>query len=256
MNQLHFWHLVVLKVKLNLKSEASKSYLSYLWWLLEPALFVGVFFVVFGIFLANKTDGFIMFLLCGKIPFIWFSRTVGNAANSITGGRGLMNQMKIPKMFFPAVVITQDFVKSMSVFLLMLVVLWIAGYKPNLTWISLPVIIFTQLIFIMSIATIGSAIVPFLPDFRFIINTGLMLMMFASGIFYSYDDLLLPQHQELFLFNPMANLIKTYRDVLLYQEWPNWMSLVKISIASSIVLWLVSVLLKKYDSHYPRLVIQ
>jgi lipopolysaccharide transport system permease protein len=188
MNQLHFWHLVVLKVKLNLKSEASKSYLSYLWWLLEPALFVGVFFVVFGIFLANKTDGFIMFLLCGKIPFIWFSRTVGNAANSITGGRGLMNQMKIPKMFFPAVVITQDFVKSMSVFLLMLVVLWIAGYKPNLTWISLPVIIFTQLIFIMSIATIGSAIVPFLPDFRFIINTGLMLMMFASGIFYSYED--------------------------------------------------------------------
>jgi lipopolysaccharide transport system permease protein len=164
--------------------------------------------------------------------------------------------MKIPKMFFPAVVITQDFVKSMSVFLLMLVVLWIAGYKPNLTWISLPVIIFTQLIFIMSIATIGSAIVPFLPDFRFIINTGLMLMMFASGIFYSYEDLLLPQHQELFLFNPMANLIKTYRDVLLYQEWPNWMSLVKISIASSIVLWLVSVLLKKYDSHYPRLVIQ
>jgi len=35
-----FYELVLTKVRLNLKSEASKSYLSYSWWILEPALFV------------------------------------------------------------------------------------------------------------------------------------------------------------------------------------------------------------------------
>ena len=65
----HFWSFVTTKVTLNLKAEASKSYLSYLWWLLEPALFVAVLYVVFGIFLAKGTPNFVVFLMCGQIPF-------------------------------------------------------------------------------------------------------------------------------------------------------------------------------------------
>ena len=46
-----FWQLVRVKIWFNLRSEASQSYLSYAWWILEPLLLVGVFFIVFDIFL-------------------------------------------------------------------------------------------------------------------------------------------------------------------------------------------------------------
>ena len=31
-----FWQLVIIKVRFNLRSEASQSYLSYAWWIFEP----------------------------------------------------------------------------------------------------------------------------------------------------------------------------------------------------------------------------
>lgn len=256
MKYTHFWQLVFVKVQLNLKSEASKSYLSYVWWVLEPALFVGVFFLVFGIFLANKDENFVAFLVCGKIPFLWFSRSVSNAADSISGGRGLMNQILIPKIYFPTVIIGQDFIKSIVVMGLMAMVMWLYGFDPHITWFSFPLIIITQLFFVAAVAYIGAAIVPFIPDFRYLITTGIMLTMFASGIFYSYEDLLLPKHQDIFLLNPLANLIKNYRDVLMSQNWPDWNALILICIGSLVMILVTHLFLKKYDSVYPRLVIQ
>ena len=123
-NSLRFWQLVVVKIRMNLKSEAAQNQLNYVWWLLEPALFIAVYYVVFGVFLNSRTDSFIAFLICGKIPFLWLSRTLGNASNSLVAGGGLMNQIDIPKLFFPVVTIGQDLVKTFVVFLLMLSVMW------------------------------------------------------------------------------------------------------------------------------------
>src|SRR5690606_38957070 len=96
-----FLQLTLVKVQLNLKSEARKSYLSYIWWILEPALVVGVFYLVFGVLFSRGTPVFLVFLLCGQIPFLWFSRTITNGSASIEQGRGLMQQIEIPKIFFP-----------------------------------------------------------------------------------------------------------------------------------------------------------
>ena len=97
---------------LNLKAETKKTYLSYAWWLLEPAMFVLVFYVVFAVFLNRGTEDFLVFLLLGKIPFLWFSKSVSNSANSICDGRGLIGQLPIPKSFFPLLVVAQDGVKQ------------------------------------------------------------------------------------------------------------------------------------------------
>ncbi|MEM9003730.1 MAG: ABC transporter permease [Cyanobacteria bacterium P01_F01_bin.86] len=251
-----YWSLVLTKVHLNLKSEVSKSYLSYIWWVLEPALFVLVFYIVFETFLNRGGEDFVVFLVCGKIPFLWFSRTVQNASNSIVAGRGLMNQIAIPKSFFPVVVCMQDSFKSLFVFLVMLAFLLFSGVQPTMSWLALPVIMVVQFTFNLSVALFGAAIVPFIPDFRYMISTGLMLMMFGSGIFYSYKDVLLPEHQEMFLLNPMANLIRIYRDMLLGYNPIDWLSVGYIFsvclVAVAAMLWFI----RKFDNYYPRLVLQ
>lgn len=256
MNLSQFSSLVLTKVNLNLKSEASKSYLSYLWWILEPALFVGVFYVVFGIFLASKTDNFVVFLMCGKIPFLWFSRSVNNSSLSIIGGRGLMNQINIPKAFFPVVVLFQDLFKSTFVFLVMIALVWTMGFEPSLSWLSLPVLVLVQLVFIASVSIFAAAVVPFVPDLKFIVHTCVMLMMFASGIFFSYKDVLLTEHRDLFLLNPMANLIRMYREVLMEGMWPDWDDLLMITVFCSIFILITLKVIKIYDNRYPRLVLQ
>jgi lipopolysaccharide transport system permease protein len=246
--------LVAAKVQMNLKSEASRSYLSYLWWVLEPALMVLVFYVVFGLFLARKTDNFVVFLVCGQIPFLWFSRTVGNSAESIRQGRGLMHQVNVPKVFFPLVVICQDAVKFSAVFFLMLLIVILGGGFPDWSWLSLPLVVVTELVFIASVSILCAMLVPFLPDLRFIISTMLTLTLLASGIFYNYKDVILPVHQDLFLLNPMASIIGFYRDVLLDNRLPDFRAMALILVTSLMVLALLLRQLSRLEGIYPRVV--
>lgn len=253
---VRFWQLIAVKVQLNLKSEASKSYLNYLWWLLEPALFIIVYYVVFGILLNRGAPDFVAFLICGNIPFIWYSRTVGNCANALSDGAGLMNQINIPKVFFPLVVILQDFVKTLVVFALMLIVMVAMGFTAKLMWLALLPLLLIQLIFVSAIAIIFCSLIPFIPDLRFIVGTSSIMMMFGSGIFYDPNQILLPQHRELFFLNPLASLIQSYREIIMLGEMPAVSQFVIPAIISVSLLLIGMAILKKYDQHYPRVVIQ
>lgn len=251
-----FWHLVAIKIRMNLKSEAAQSQLNYLWWVLEPALFIGMYYLVFGIFLNSRTEDFVAFLIVGKIPFLWFSRTVNNASNALVAGGGLMNQIDIPKVFFPAVEIGHDLVKTIFVFLLMLSILLGMGCEPTLNWLAIIPIAFMQLLFVSSLAIFFAALVPFLPDMKFIVTTFTMLMMFASGIFYDPEQFLKPEHKDLFLLNPLASAISMYRGVLMENTLPDWTFLAAMAAACLGALLASIIMLRAFDSRYPRLVLQ
>lgn len=244
------------QVAFNLKSETRKTYLNYFWWVLEPALFTGVFYLVFAVFLNRGTDDFVLFLLCGKIPFLWFSKTVSNASNSIVAGKGLIHQMAIPKAYFPMLIVAQDFVKQLFVFSFLIMFMVFSSADVSITWFFVIPVIITQLLLIIACSLIASAITPFIPDFKFIISTLMMMLMFGSGIFYSYKDVILAEHQQLFLMNPLANLIKNYREVLLEGVPPDWHALSFISFISTLVILLLAMWFKRNNSAYARLVLQ
>ena len=108
---IHFEHLVLIKYGFNLRSEAAKNHWSYTWWVLEPVLHMGALYVVFGIFLNRGTEDLNPFLLCGIMPWLWFSKSVANSNQSIIQERGLISQTSTPKVFFPLVIISQNTIK-------------------------------------------------------------------------------------------------------------------------------------------------
>ena len=66
----HYRHLIIYKVAANLRSEASRNYLSYLWWVFEPLMQMMVYYFVFGLMLLQGTDNFVAFLLTGLMALI------------------------------------------------------------------------------------------------------------------------------------------------------------------------------------------
>lgn len=251
-----FWQLVIVKVRLNLVSEASHSYLNYAWWILEPVLFVGVFYLVFGVLLDRGGPDFVAFLVCGQIPFLWYSHSISNSSNSILAGRTVISQIDIAKAFFPIVVMLQDAVKQLIVFALLLLFLVTYGIDVTVSWLYLPLVVVVQALFILASGLVAAAIVPVIPDFKYVITTGLMLLMFASGTFYSYRDVVEPRYQEVFLSNPMAALIKSYRQVLLDGATPDFGQLTIVALVSCLVAVTVSIILRRYSGAYSRLVLQ
>ena len=240
----------------NLKSEVSTTYLGYLWWILEPVLFVTVMYVVFGILLRTRTENFLAFLVCGQVPYTWFARSVSHASRSLISNRGLMNQVAIPKAFFPMLTIAQDMVKQTIVFTALFMFLVALGTTPQWAWLFFPFVALTQLLFVVAVGLMCAGIVPLVPDTRYLIGTLIQVMMYGSGIFYSYKDVLLPEHQELFLLNPMANLIKNYRQILLDGAAPDWFALSMISLLSLMAIFFMMWVFKRMDTTYARLAMQ
>lgn len=255
-SKAHLVEVFFTKLALNLKSEAAKTYLSYAWWLLEPALMVAVLYIVFATFLDRGTENFLIFLVCGKIPFLWFSKSVTNASNSIVAGRGLINQVSIPKPFFPMLVVFQDALKQAIVFIFMLLFIALYGIEFSWVWLSVIFVILTQFLLISAVALLVAAIIPFLPDFRYLITTAMLALMLGSGIFYDYKDVFQPQQQQLFLLNPIANLIKNYRQVLMENTLPDWLALGSITLLSIALIAVMTLYFRKADSIYARIIVQ
>jgi lipopolysaccharide transport system permease protein len=252
----NFWQLVSIKVRFNLRSEAAQSYLSYAWWVLEPLLFMFIFYVVFKILLQRGTEDFVAFLLCGIVPFMWFSKSVNQSGMSIIQGKGLISQVYLPKTFFPLVLIGQNSVKQTLVFLLLFSYLVYDGYSPTARWLWLMPIVMTQFTFIVALSLVVAFLGSFARDVKYLVDAGLRMMLFISGIFYSYTDVLIPEHRDLFLMNPMANLIVNYRKVLLEDSTPMIVSLLVIFTISTFVIVLMYLVMKRYDNTLTRLALE
>jgi lipopolysaccharide transport system permease protein len=148
-----------------------------------------------------------------------------------------------------------DTFKFIIVFLILLIFLWLYGFTPTIHYLALPIVLLSQHLFNTFIANMVAASVPFLPDLQIIINNILRIAMYASGVLFSIKQVP-EQYQIYFLANPMAILIEAYRDILMLRQWPEFSTLAIIATASFTGLVLSTVLMKRLDPLYARVLIQ
>ncbi|EGQ8315342.1 ABC transporter permease [Vibrio cholerae] len=245
--------LVWVKASLNLKSEASINYLSYAWWIIEPLLQMAIYYLVFSFLLKQGGSDYVPFLLTGLIPWIWFGRSVSHAQGSIIQGKYLMNQVHVPKIFFPLTFILQDAIKQILVFILLFVFLLMYGYEYDFALLWFIPVVLIQLLLIVAFSLSVSLIVPFIRDFSFVVDTGLQIMMFCSGIFFNYRDIP-AMESKVFFVNPMAVILSSYRDILMYQTEPNLNLLTYVTVLSLAIIIVCLYAFKKLEYILPRVV--
>jgi lipopolysaccharide transport system permease protein len=233
--------------RLNLKSEASKNYLSYAWWGVEPVIHMLCYFFVFELLLDRGGPGFVYFLLVGLVPWIWFSRTISLGSNSLVDGRFIMGQVFIPKLFFPLVILIQSGVKHVFVFILLLTFLTIFDPSPSVHWFAILIVILTQMALMFPLVCLLALSVAFVRDLNVVIPLGLQFMFFCTGIFFDIESVA-PQYLDLFFLNPVAGLVHQYREILLNNAWPDWFYLGKVFF-TGVVLWILTIILFKRNEH-------
>lgn len=246
-----FARYVVYRVKSELKAETTRSYLSYLWWLLEPCLMIAVFYLVFGVVFRRGDENFVSFLLLGVTAWLWFANTLTKSMQSVRKETNLMLQVYVPKYVFPLSAIMLGLFKQLFVVLLLFGLLALLE-GPSHTWMWFAMIFLVQLLLIAAVSMLAAAIVPFVPDLVYLIPPLLQLGMFLSGIFYPIDWIP-AAYQSLFRLNPMAGLIIEYRNVMLYSQLPDLEYLACVGAGSVALLACGLWLLVRFDRIYPRL---
>ncbi len=244
--------LILHRAYLDLKAEASQNYMGIAWWVLEPLMYMVAFYAIFEIFLQRGGPGFVGFLLCGLVFWRWFDAPVKRAGNSILGNGTLINQIYLPKLVFPLTEIAGGSLRFGIVLVLFLVFAAFYSDGPTLAWLALPALLLTQLLVIVGIGCLLSVLIPQYPDIRKFVENALLLMFYMSGIFFDTSRLG-EEIQRWLNLNPMAVLIREYRNILLYGEWPNWESLAGVFVSGLILSLLGLYLLRRLDkklAHY------
>jgi lipopolysaccharide transport system permease protein len=247
----HYFDLALYKAYADLRAETARSYLGFFWWIIEPLLYLVVFYFAFGILLKIGRPGYVEFLLVGLVTWRWFDNTIRRGENAVLGSVGLMQQVYLPKYVFPFVAVLSNTVRFSVVLLLLLLYLMLLGPGLMTSWIALPVTLFVQLLWICAATLLVAAVVPFMPDMRIIIDNGLTLLLFLSGIFFDLSQM--PETWIAALkINPMLVLIDSHRAVLLEGHWPDWSDL-SMTAGSAIVVMIIALgLLRRYDLHYAK----
>jgi lipopolysaccharide transport system permease protein len=103
-------------------------------------------------------------------------------------------------------------------------------------------------------AFIAAAFVPFLPDLRLVIENGLLVVFFLSGIFFDVNTF--PGHiKEIMLYNPVLVIVDSYRQVFLHGTLPDISRLLFILVSALVVTILMTLLFRKLDHKYAKVVI-
>lgn len=241
----HIWRYAIYRSYLNLVGEASRYHLGWLWWFLEPIAMTGVFFFVFTYLRPVNSEGFTYFIMVGVTTWLWFANSVGNSTECLAANKELISQIRLPKMTFPIISVVGASMKHCFVLgIVLLVVGFVFG--PAQAWFALPILLLVQVILILSVSSTVAFICCWIRDTRFIVRSGLTLMMFCSGLFFSIDSMP-AELQAYFRLNPMAVLIEQYRTVLLTGNLPNFAWCAMTTLAGMAWIYMINWIYVRFD---------
>jgi lipopolysaccharide transport system permease protein len=249
--------LIDTQARMSLKAEATKLYLSYVWWVLEPLLYVLVYYVVFQFLLARGQENFVLFLMCGKVPYLWLSKSITMASNSLLMNKGLIAATDLPKIIFPYISIQEVLYKQWLVFLILFAIAIYYGSLPNPLWLWLIPVIITNYVILLFLSLLAAVLVTYVQDFRILINMGLIFLMFASGIFWDLHDIQNEYWRDLVMtLNPLAFIIDSYRQIIMEGEMYNLNHLSALFLIFTIAVGSVHLMFNRINFSLTRQVLQ
>jgi len=248
----HLIELVLFSTYAELRAERARSYLGLIWWVLEPAMQMGAYWLVFGLILKTGGPDYLPMLLIGLTLWQWMKSCVTHGGYAVWMNLPLIRQVQLPPLVFPLVQMLADTIKFFYIFALLLVILWCVGYPPNMAYFALPLVFVAVFLVAAGAGFVVAAVVPLLPDLRFVIEQVLTVVMFLSGVVFSLKAVPSPM-REVMELNPIAVLMEATRGILMRGEWPNWVGLTKVSIISVAICLIGVAAVARLAPRYPKL---
>ena len=118
--------------------------------------------------------------------------------------------------------------------------------------LALPPLFVVVFMFGAGIGFVIAAIVPLLPDLRFVIEQVLTAVMFLSGVVFVLPALP-PPWNLLTELNPVNVIMDASRAILMRGQWPNWVALGKVTLVSIMVCLIGAFIVTWLAPRYPKL---
>jgi lipopolysaccharide transport system permease protein len=225
----------------NIQTRYRGSVLGIFWTLLNPAVMMVIYTVVFSLIVRIPIQPYALFLLAGLVPWIAFSQGLSTASVSILANAPLVKKVYFRLELLPLAEVTTAGVNLVISLALVLLGLVVYRRGVDLVWVALPFLALLQLVFAAALGVILSALTCYFRDLEYLLNLALVVGFYGTPIIYPQS---LVPHRLLAVVqaNPLSWLIESYQSVIFYRQWPEPLPLlgfVAITLAASVLAWLV-----------------
>jgi lipopolysaccharide transport system permease protein len=214
-------------VRREVRQRYKGSLLGLAWTLMNPAVVVATYSVVFNyIFKVQDIPYYPLFLFVGLTVWTFFMGGAQLAANSIVANGNLVKKVRFPREIVPAAAVTANGATAAAMFLIALplcLVLSSAGPAPLSV---LPLFVVFLIALTLGFALILSSLNVYFRDVEHILAAVSMPWFFLTPIFYTLDQLPAglrdrPELLDLLYYgNPAAPFVSSIRDIVFRGEWP------------------------------------
>ncbi len=257
-----FFNYIVFSSKAELKSEVADSFLSWLWWFLDPLLYMLVYSFIAVVVFKSNVPYFPVFVFLGLNTWTFFQKTVKAGVKLVSSKKMIVTKVYIPKyMFIFEKIGVYGFKMIVSN---LLVVITMIGYHVPLTWKALWIIPISLVLVTVTfgVTTIVMHFGVFVEDLLNVITVILQLGFYLSGIFYSIEPIgekivgrvPAPFYEYLIKLNPMALLITDLRRVLLYNENPHWVMMCVWFFVGVVLSFVGTTIIYKFENSYVKVI--
>lgn len=217
---LHYKDLLLQLVSRDIKLKYRRSFLGYLWSILNPLMVMVIMVIVFSNMFRFSIENYPVYLLIGQLCFSFLTESTNQAIYSITGNASLLKKTYVPKYIFTCAKVTSACVNLLfSLGALILVMLFCrVPFKPTIVFV--PLILVQLYFFCMGIGMFLAAANVFFRDIQYIYNAVTTAWMYLTPIFYPLDQL--PERLQWCIkhLNPMYFYIGQIRDLVLSGRLP------------------------------------
>ncbi len=214
------------------------SVMGWIWGLIHPLVLLLSWTFVFSVCLriklgpAEPTQNYPLFLFAGMVPWLLFSDTVQRSSTSLIDNANLITKTVFPAEMVPVSVFLSGLVSHAMTLALLIASVAIVENTFTIALVLLPIYIVLLGMFAVGLGWVVASLQVYLRDTSQMLSVAMTFWFWLTPIFIT-EDQYPPELRFLIAGNPLAYLVRAYREILLRGDLPYFGDLAIIAGAAA-----------------------
>ncbi|VVN33288.1 ABC transporter permease [Pseudomonas fluorescens] len=222
-------------VKREFQARYRNSLFGALWTVLNPLSMILVYTVIFSTIMRARLPGvddslaYSVYLCAGLLTWGLFAEITTRSQSMFLENANLLKKISFPRICLPVIVLLNAGINFAIILGLFLGFLLISGRLPGMALLALVPLLILQVLFAAGLGMILGVLNVFFRDVGQFFGICLQFWFWLTPIVYPLS--ILPSGiQSVIELNPMTPLMNSYQNLFLYNQWPDWSSLVPLLV--------------------------